>query len=96
VPVLERCHAANNRVRLESPILQPVRHTDARRLAQSGATENDRYLPRERPKALGNRIRRDPKRAIGRVEPILTAAHIDQQCPVCDQLPRGEALDPQR
>ena len=60
VPVLEGCDAADERICLEAPILQPVRHTDARRFAQSGAAENDRHATRELCEALGHHVGRDP------------------------------------
>jgi hypothetical protein len=73
-----------------------VRHTDARRLAQSGTAKNDRHLTREGSKALRDHVRRNPQRANRRVEPILTTAHVDQHRPTRDQSPGGRGVDPQR
>src|SRR5438132_9940518 len=78
VPVLEGWEAADERICLEAPILQPVRHTDARRFAQSGAAENDRHPARELSQALGDHVRSDPQRAIRRCERIVAAAYINQ------------------
>ncbi len=40
-------HPTGDRVCVEAPVPQPVRHTDARRLAQSGAGEDERAGPRQ-------------------------------------------------
>jgi hypothetical protein len=73
-----------------------MRHTDARRFAQSGAAENDRHPARELSEAHGDHVRGDPQRAVRRCERIVSASYINQERSVGDQLPSGGWLDPQR
>ena len=95
-PFVEGCEAADERICLEAPILQPVRHTDARRFAESGAAENDRHPARELCEALGHHVGRDPQRAVRRCERIVAAAYIDQERSPAISLPSRGWLDPQR
>jgi len=94
VPVLEGWEAADERICLEAPILQPVRHPDARRFAQSGAAENDRHPARKLSEALGDHVRGDPQRAVRRCEGIVAAAYINQERSVGDQSLSDGWLDP--
>ena len=96
VPVLEGWEAADERICLEAPVLQPVRHTDARRFAQSGAAEDDRHPAPKLPEALGDHVRGDPQRAVRRREVIVSAPYINEERSVGEQLPSGSGLDPQR
>jgi hypothetical protein len=73
-----------------------VRHTDARSFAQSGAAENDRHRARELSDAHGDHVRGDPERAVRRRERIVSAAYINQERSVGDQLPSDGWLDSQR
>jgi hypothetical protein len=96
VPVLEGWEAADERICLEAPILQPVRHTDARRFAQSGAAENDRHPARKLSEALGDHVGGDSQRAARRCKDVVAAAYINQERSVGDQLLSDGWLDPQR
>jgi hypothetical protein len=72
-----------------------VRHTDARRLAQSGADEDDRPVPGELRELAGNLVRRD---ADGTAEPellVIVPANVDEKRSLRDQLARLIRVDPE-
>jgi hypothetical protein len=61
-----------------------VRHTDARRLAQSGAGENDRPIARELVQPLWDLIRRDLDGVLERGIDDVVPADVDEERPVRD------------
>jgi hypothetical protein len=72
-----------------------VRHTDARRLAQSGAGEDDRPVPRELRELDGNLVGRDPN---GTVEPellVLVPPDVDEERTLRNQPTGLIRLDPE-
>jgi hypothetical protein len=71
--------AARDGVRIESSVPEPVRHTDARRLAQSGAGEDDRAVARELVEAGRYLIRRDADCVEELDRIVLVAPHVDEQ-----------------
>ena len=66
-----RATPPRDRVCLEASVPQPVRHTDARRLAQSGAGEDDRRVARElaEPAAGSRRVECEPSSEPARRRP---------------------------
>src|SRR5439155_9269937 len=74
---------------------QPVRHTDARRFAQSGAGEDDRPVTRKLAEAFRNLVRWNPERTLDRLA-VVEAAHVDEDGSALDELPRPLRLDAQR
>jgi hypothetical protein len=71
-----------------------VRHTDARRLAQSGAGEDDRHAAAELAEPRGHLVRRDPDGARKRFFWIVVATDVDEECSPGDERPRRRPIDP--
>jgi hypothetical protein len=94
-PAEEAEDSPANGICVQPSILQPVRHTDARRLAQSGADEKDRPVARKVGKARGHLVGRD---ANGAVEPkllFLVAANVDEERTFGHSLTRVVGVDSQ-
>jgi hypothetical protein len=71
-----------------------VRHTDARRLTQSGTGKDDRNVTPELADAARDLVRRDPHRPFERPRTILPPAHIEHERPLRDQPQRDLRVDP--
>src|SRR5438067_1185110 len=71
-----------DRVRVEAAVLQPVRHTDARRLPQSSAGKDDRNVTPELDDAAWDLVRRDPHRPFEGPRTILPPAHVEHKRPL--------------
>jgi len=56
-----------------------VRHTDAGRLAQSGAGEDDRAIARELVQGCGNLVRGNPDRPVENDGFVVVTAHVDEE-----------------
>ena len=94
----QRQDAAADRVGVEPSIPQPVRHTDARRLAQSGAGEHDRPVTRELVEPVRDLVRVECERASSNLNGVLVlvAPHVDEERAVLEELVRLRRRDPQR
>jgi len=62
-----------------------MRHTDARRLAQSSAGEDNRDVTPELSDAARDLVRRDPQRAFERPRTILMPAHVEHKRSLRDE-----------
>jgi hypothetical protein len=72
-----------------------VRHTDARRLAQSGADEDDRPVSRELRELAGDLVWRDANGALERELLLLVAPDVDEECSLRNQPTGLIRLDPE-
>ena len=68
-----------HRVCLETPVPQPVRHTDAGRLARTRAGEHDGRIAGEVRDAARDHVRRDPPRTLEPAHLVLVAPYVEQQ-----------------
>jgi hypothetical protein len=73
-----------------------VRHTDARRLAQSGADEDDRPVRRKLREPPGDLVGREPNGTVESELLFLVATDVDQDRSLRNQLAGLVRLDPQR
>jgi hypothetical protein len=89
-------HPAPNCIRLESSVSQPVRHTDARRLAQSGAGEDDRPIARQLVEPLRNLVGWDLHGALEADVDDVVPPDVDEERSVSDQLARFLGIDSAR
>jgi hypothetical protein len=92
----ERRHAATNREGLETAIVKPVRHTDARRLARSCAGEKDRGIPWQRGEQCGDLIGRNAGRSVERGLAIILAPYVDDERARVDEGSCRVEVDPER
>jgi hypothetical protein len=90
----ERGDAALDGVGLEPPISQPVRHTDARGLAQSGAGEDDRSAALELCEPSWNLVGRDAQRSLERHGRVLEAPDVDESRSAAYESPGVVRTDP--
>ena len=58
---------------------QPVRHPDARRLAQSGAGEDDRRIARKRVDPARKLVGGDPHSALEVIRGVVVATDVEQR-----------------
>jgi hypothetical protein len=70
-----------------------VRHTDARRFVQSGASEQDRPVSRELVQEAGNLVGRDPAGSLERELLVPVATHVNEERAFGDEPPGFVRID---
>jgi hypothetical protein len=92
---VQRCDSAANGVSIEPSIPEPVRHTDARGLPQSGAGQDDGGAPGEVADPGGHLVGWDAHGPPERFAPVVMAAHVDQECSSGHELASGVGFQAQ-
>jgi hypothetical protein len=75
--------------------MQPVRHTDARRLAYSRAGEDNLDTRREGLEEGGDLVGRDSRRSLEGMQRVVGAPDVDQQRAGSDQRVALRGIDPE-